>query len=54
VLAIALAKTVDDRFSSAGALAAAFVAALDGTLDRDVRRRGDALVARHAWNTRIS
>jgi serine/threonine protein kinase len=54
VLAIALAKSVDDRFSSAGELGAALVAALDGALDRAVRRRGDALIARHPWNSRAS
>jgi tRNA A-37 threonylcarbamoyl transferase component Bud32 len=54
VLAIALAKRVEDRFSSAGELASAFEAALSGVLDRDLRRRGDALIVRHPWGKSLA
>ncbi|HUQ08218.1 MAG TPA: serine/threonine-protein kinase [Kofleriaceae bacterium] len=54
VLAIALAKRVEDRFSSAGELASALEAALSGVLDRDLRRRGDALIGRHPWGKSLA
>jgi serine/threonine-protein kinase len=54
VLAIALAKRVEDRFSSAGELASALASALGGSLDRDLRRRGDAVIARHAWGRSLA
>ena len=49
VLAIALAKRPADRFSSAGELASALAAALEGALARSVRLRAEELVARHPW-----
>jgi serine/threonine-protein kinase len=49
VLAIGLAKSADDRFASAGELAAAFAAAADGRVSDDLRRRARALADRHPW-----
>jgi serine/threonine-protein kinase len=49
VLAIGLAKRPEDRFRSAGELAAALVAALDDRLPPEVRSRGEALARHGAW-----
>ena len=54
VLAIALAKRVEDRFSSAGELASALTAAWGRGIDRALRRRADALIARHGWGQSAS
>ncbi len=53
VLALALAKSATHRFATAGELAAALGAALDGTLDRAIVRRADALIQEHAWGSWI-
>ncbi len=49
VLAIGLAKSPGDRFTSAGELAAAFAAAADGRASDELRRRARALADRHPW-----
>jgi serine/threonine-protein kinase len=49
VLAIALAKRADDRFASAGELAAALSAAVRGHGDPALRRRARALLDHHPW-----
>ncbi len=54
VLAIALAKRVEDRFASAGELAAALSAAFAAGDDRELRRRSDALIARHGWGRSLA
>ncbi len=54
VLALALAKHADDRFASAGELARALAAAYQGALDRALVRRGEQLIARHAWGRSVS
>jgi serine/threonine protein kinase len=50
VLAIGLAKDPEARFTTAAEFAAAIAAAFDGTLDDDLRRRGEALAG--AWAAR--
>ena len=52
VLAIGLAKSPDDRFDSAGALAGAFAAAVDETLPDDLRWRAADLLATQPWGQR--
>jgi serine/threonine-protein kinase len=47
--AIALAKSPDDRFPTAVALADALAAALGGKLDPALRDRADALIASRPW-----
>jgi serine/threonine protein kinase len=49
-LRIGLATAPDDRFASAGHLRRAFLAALDGRLDGDVRAAAAQLEARDPWN----
>ena len=49
--AIALAKLADDRFASGAEAAHHFAAALGGTLDAKLRKRGDALIKKHPWGT---
>jgi len=49
VLAIALAKSPVHRFATAGELATALGAALDGKLDRALMRRADALLQDTPW-----
>jgi hypothetical protein len=49
VLAIALAKSPTHRFATAGELANALTAALDGQLDRALQRRADALLQDTPW-----
>ncbi len=51
VLAIGLAKRPDDRFATAVELADALAAAGDGRLSRELRERGDALIAAHPWGS---
>jgi protein kinase-like protein len=48
-IAIALAKSPDDRFASGAALARAVDAALDGSLDRALRDRADAMIRSRPW-----
>jgi serine/threonine-protein kinase len=50
VLAIGLARRPEDRFRSAGDLAAAIVAALEGKLAPELRSRGEALARHGAWS----
>ncbi len=47
--AIALAKDPAARFGSGAALADALASALAGELEANVRRRADALIAKHPW-----
>jgi serine/threonine-protein kinase len=47
--AIALAKTVDDRFANGHELADALAAALQGELDGKLRKRADAIVRKQPW-----
>lgn len=49
VLAIALAKSPDDRFATAGELARALAAASRGELPADLVARGDAVLRRTPW-----
>ena len=48
-LAVALAKSPDDRFASGAELAAALEAAVAGNLDPALRKRAAALLRRLAW-----
>jgi hypothetical protein len=48
-VALALAKSADDRFATGQALADAFAHALAGGLDGKLRKRADALIAKHGW-----
>jgi serine/threonine-protein kinase len=52
VLAIAMAKSPDDRFTDGAELADALVAASTSTLPEGLRVRADELIARHAWGQR--
>ena len=54
VLAISMAKRAEDRFASAGELAAALSAAYRGQLDPALRQRAAMLVARHPWGRALS
>lgn len=54
VLAIAMAKRADDRFSSAGELADALGAALQRKTGPALRERAATLLARHPWGKSIS
>jgi serine/threonine-protein kinase len=49
VMAIGLAKDPDDRFASASDLAAAFRHACKRRLDRELRRRGHAIIRAYPW-----
>ncbi len=51
VLAIGLAKQVDERFASAAELVDAFAHAAAGDLARSLRDRGRALAANEAWSS---
>ncbi len=51
VIAIAIAKSPVHRFATAGELAAAFSAALDGSLDRALVKRASALVQDAPWGS---
>ena len=53
VLAIGLAKDPDARFATAAEFAAAIAAAFAGTLDEDLRRRGQALHGAWAAKPRV-
>ncbi len=53
VLAIAIAKSPDDRFASVDEFVEAFAQAQAGTLADDIVERGRRLIERHAWGTRI-
>jgi serine/threonine-protein kinase len=53
VLAIGLAKSPLHRFATAGELADALVAALDGKLDRTLVQRADSLLRVHPWGSWI-
>ncbi|HEV7555101.1 MAG TPA: serine/threonine-protein kinase, partial [Kofleriaceae bacterium] len=48
-VALALAKSPDDRFASGAELSQALAQAIGGTLDGKLRRRADALVRRRGW-----
>ncbi len=52
VLAIGLAKDPRDRFTTALELAGWFVAAAEGQLDHDQRRRADEVIVKYPWGTR--
>jgi serine/threonine-protein kinase len=52
VIAIALAKKADDRFQTAGELAAAMAAAAKGALAPALRQRADRLIAAIPWGRR--
>ena len=52
-LAVGLAKDRTERLASSGEFADALAAAAEGKLDGKLRARGDALIARHAWGTRL-
>jgi serine/threonine-protein kinase len=52
VLAIGLAKDARDRFATALELARWFVAAVEGGLDPEQRRRADVVIAKYPWGTR--
>jgi serine/threonine-protein kinase len=52
VLALGLAKRVEDRFATAVELAQWFELAIDDKLSPDQRRRADELAAKHPWGTR--
>jgi serine/threonine-protein kinase len=49
VIAIAMAKRADDRFASAGELAAALSAAFRGQVDPALRQRAMTLLRQHPW-----
>ena len=49
--AVALAKQPDDRFASGAALVDACAAALAGALDPKLRKRADAQIRKHPWET---
>ncbi len=49
VLALGLAKSIEDRFASAGQFAEALSAAQEGRLPADVRDKALELLARHPW-----
>jgi hypothetical protein len=51
VLAVALAKSPDRRFATAGELATAFRAAAAGALDQAIVERADAVLADLPWDT---
>jgi hypothetical protein len=53
VLAIAIAKSPDDRFTTVEEFVDAFAGAQAGTLAADIVERGRALLERHPWGTRI-
>jgi eukaryotic-like serine/threonine-protein kinase len=53
VLAIALAKSPLHRFATAGELATALTAAIDGQLDRALQRRGEAILHDTPWGVWI-
>jgi eukaryotic-like serine/threonine-protein kinase len=53
VLAIALAKSPIHRFATAGDLADALTAAIDGRLDRALQQRADALLRNTPWGAWI-
>jgi eukaryotic-like serine/threonine-protein kinase len=48
-VALALAKSPDDRFATGAALADALAQALAGALDAKLRRRADTLIDTHGW-----
>jgi eukaryotic-like serine/threonine-protein kinase len=52
VLALGLAKNLDDRFASATELAAWFALAIRDALSPEQRRRADDLMVQHPWGTR--
>jgi serine/threonine-protein kinase len=54
VLAIAMAKRAEDRFSSAGEVAAALSAAVRGQVSQALRHRASALVERHPWGRALA
>jgi serine/threonine-protein kinase len=54
VIAIAMAKRAEDRFSSAGELAEALGAALRRQVSPALRERAAALLARHPWGQSIT
>lgn len=51
VMAVALAKSPDDRFESALELAQALEAASRGGIQRDLAARAERVLARHPWGT---
>ena len=53
VLAIGLAKTPRDRFQTGENLADALVGVAQGDLSKDVRKRGDTLLARLPWGASV-
>jgi len=52
-LAVGLAKHRDERLASVGDFIAALASAAESKLDLELRTRGDALIARHPWGTRL-
>ncbi len=53
VLAIAMAKKPDDRFTSGAEIADALSAAASSALPDGLRIRADELIAKHAWGQRL-
>jgi serine/threonine-protein kinase len=53
VLAIGMAKRIEDRFESAEELAGALVMAARHDLPIGLRTRADALIGKHAWGQRL-
>lgn len=49
--AIALAKSPDERFPTGGDVADALAMAVRGELDAKTRKRADALIKKHGWET---
>jgi serine/threonine-protein kinase len=49
VLAVALAKSADDRFATAGELAAAFAEAARGVMSHSIEERASAILQRTPW-----
>jgi serine/threonine-protein kinase len=53
VLASAIAKSPDDRFATVQDFVEAFAQAQAGALAEEIVKRGQKLLERHAWGTRL-
>jgi hypothetical protein len=54
VMAIAMAKSPDDRFQSASEFAQAFALACHRRLSPPLRERADALIERYPWGSSVA